>query len=247
VIAVKDPWIAYRKPKPQASLRIFCFPYAGGGASAFRPWGNSLPPTVDLCPVQLPGRETRSKEPACPRIERLIGPLAESLRPYLEVPYAFFGYSMGALIAFDLARKLTSSGNGPSHVFLAARRGPRLPDPYPRSENFSTSEFIAHLKMFGGTPGAILDNPELLEIVLPTLRADFALCENYTYTPGEKLNCPLTVFGGTRDTELPEETLAAWSAETRSTCTIKMLEGDHFFLHSCQTELIGHILNAWQP
>jgi medium-chain acyl-[acyl-carrier-protein] hydrolase len=235
--------IAYYKPKPQVALRIFCFPYAGGGATVFRSWAKLLPDTIELCPVQLPGRQTRATEPACSRIEPLIDLLSAELIPFLGIPYVFFGYSMGALIAFDLARRFRAeSVSGPLHLFLAARRGPRLPDPYPRIDKLAESELITQLATLGGTPREVLEDPELLQIVLPTFRADFALCENYTYRPGGMLDCPLTVFGGKYDSKVPMGTLAAWGAETTSSCKVKIFEGDHFFIHTCRTELLQTIL-----
>ena len=239
------PWIAYRKPKSQAALRIFCFPYAGGGASVFRPWDKTLPQTIELCPVQLPGRETRVAEPSYSRIEPLVKALSVELKPLLDIPYVFFGYSMGALIAFELARALAAqSAHGPAHIFLAARPGPRLPSPYPRTDMQSTSEFIDELIRRGGVSNVVLENRDLLNMLLPTLRADFALCENYTYTPGAMLRCPLTVFGGTNDPNIPEESLAAWSSETSSSCTVRMFAGDHFFIQTCQDELVRRIVEA---
>lgn len=236
-------WIAYRKTKTQAVLRIFCFPYAGGGASLFRSWSKDLPDTIELCPVQLPGRETRVMEPAYSRIEPLVESLSETIRPFLDLPYAFFGYSMGALIAFELTRRLQAKyGSSPLHLFLAARRGPRLTEPYSRTEGLDDVGFVSELARMGGTPKQILENPGLLEMVLPTLRADFALCENYTYSPGALLDSPITVFGGKDDFKVTEEALAAWSVETRSSCNVKMLVGDHFFIHSCQAELLQDVV-----
>lgn len=236
-------WIAYRKAKPKAKRRIFCFPYAGSGASAFRAWDKFLPDKVELCPIQLPGRETRASESAYTRIEPLIDALSRELKPVLDIPYVLFGYSMGALIAFDLARRFNAEAvPGPLHLFLAARRGPRLEDPYPRTENLDENEFVSLLRTIGGTPKAILENPEILQIVLPTLRADFALCENYKYREGTILDCPFTVFGGTTDVKATADTLAAWGPETRSSCSVKMFSGDHFFIHNHHTEILQNIL-----
>ena len=238
-------WIAYRKTKPAAALRLFCFPYAGAGATVFRAWNKDLPESIELCPLQLPGRETRVMEPAFSRIEPLIASLADAMKPLLDLPYLFFGYSMGAIIAFELTRALREKfGSTPAHLFLAARRGPRVPDPYPRTENLDNREFVDTLRRLGGTPRQILDNPQVLEIILPMLRGDFALCENYTYVPGTLMDCPITVFGGEDDPKTTRETLAAWSSETSSSCRVKMVAGDHFFIHSSQAELLKTILET---
>lgn len=241
----RGAWIAYRKPKPQAALRVFCFPYAGAGASVFRLWDKDLPHNIELCPVQLPGRETRAIERAYSRIEPLVEALSLELKPFLGIPYVFFGYSMGALIAFELARVFASqSVPGPSHIFLAARPAPRLPPPYPRTDMLSTPEFIEELIRRGGITQVVLENRELLNMLLPTIRADFALCENYTYTPGEMLSCPLTIFGGTADPNIAADSLAAWSAETNSSCRVRMFAGDHFFIHTCQPEIVRAVVDT---
>jgi surfactin synthase thioesterase subunit len=234
--------IAYRVPQPEASLRLFCFPYAGAGASIFRAWTKSLPQTVELCPVQLPGRETRAMEKAQHRMGSLIETLLRELQPYLDLPYAFFGYSMGVLIAFELARALkTHHQLTPLHLFLAARCGPRFPASSCTAE-LTDGEFVKELERIGGAPKAVLECPDMLELMLPTIRADFALCENYRYAPGLLLDCPLTIFGGKDDPKISHEALAAWDEETNSRCTVKMLDGDHFFLHSCQSAIIATVL-----
>lgn len=224
---------------------MFCFPYAGGGAAVFRAWNAALPDAIEVCPVQLPGRETRAIEPAYSRIEPLLEALVAELRPFLDLPYVFFGYSMGAIVAFELARTFAAHGNpGPLHLFLGARRAPRFPDPYPKTEKLSSSAFIRELRTMGGTPSEILGNPDLLQVILPTLRADFALCENYTYLKGALVDCPLTVYGGKNDLKVTEEALAAWCTETRFECRVKMFAGDHFFIHTCQAVLLQDILQV---
>lgn len=234
--------IAYRVPQPKASLRLFCFPYAGAGASIFRGWTKSLSDGIELCPVQLPGRETRAMEKAHPRMGPLIDALLHELQGYLDLPFAFFGYSMGALIAFELARALKARHHvTPLHLFLAARRAPRLPGSSFTAE-LTDGEFVKELERLGGAPKQILEHPDMLELILPTIRADFALCESYSYPPGQILDCPLTIFGGKEDPKICYKELLAWGEETNAGCTVKMLNGDHFFLHSCQSAIIATIL-----
>lgn len=238
----KPSSIAYRVPQPGASLRLFCFPYAGAGASIFRGWTKNLPNTIELCPVQLPGRETRAMEKAHPRMGPLIEALLSELQPYLDLPCAFFGYSMGALIAFEFARALRAHHQlTPLHLFLAARGGPRLPSSSFTSE-LSDREFVKELERIGGVPKQVLESPDMLELMLPTIRADFALCESYSYSRGPLLNCPLTIMGAKEDPDVSFHALAAWAEETNSHCTVKMLNGDHFFMHSCQSAIIATML-----
>jgi|ERR1051326_3083320 medium-chain acyl-[acyl-carrier-protein] hydrolase len=158
------------------------------------------------------------------------------------MPYVFFGYSMGALIAFELARALRQrSLSGPLQLFLAARRGPRLSGPSSTTA-LTDREFIEELKSIGGTPKEILRIPELLELILPTLRADFLLCESYEYFPGPVLQCPLSIFGGKEDADLSNEALATWAAETSSSCSVKLFDGGHFFMHACREALLQSVL-----
>src|SRR5262249_13687929 len=122
----RERWLACARPRPQADIRLFCFPYAGGGASVFRGWADGLPASVEVCPVQLPGRGTRFREPAFTRLPPLIEALAESLRPHLDRPFAFFGHSLGALVAFELARYLHQhQGREPVRLFVSGCGGPQ--------------------------------------------------------------------------------------------------------------------------
>jgi medium-chain acyl-[acyl-carrier-protein] hydrolase len=239
---LKTSCIAYRKASPHALLRIFCFPYAGAGAAIFRDWTRDMPGAIELCPVQLPGRETRAMEPACSRIEPLIEMLSKELTPFFDIPYVFFGYSMGALIAFELARSLHQRAlAGPLQLFLAARRGPRVTDRSSTSA-LTDKEFVEKLRIIGGTPEHILRLPELLELMLPTLRADFSLCESYAYSPGSLLECPLSIFGGKEDADVSRDALGAWAAETSSSCNVRLFDGGHFFMHACRDALLQSVL-----
>jgi surfactin synthase thioesterase subunit len=243
--AAKTRWIAYRQVKPHARLRLFCFPYAGGGASIFRSWGSYLPDAVELCPVQLPGRETRIAESPYCDIEPLVDALCENLGPFLDLPYALFGYSMGALIAFELARTLSARlFRGPCHVFVGARSGPQLADPDPPTSGLSDDEFMREVAAMGGMPPVLLENREWLEFVLPTLRTDFALCENYKYSHKEALRCPLTVYGGIEDAKTRYEGLQLWKRETSAECVVRQFQGGHFFINSCQDPLLRAISEA---
>jgi medium-chain acyl-[acyl-carrier-protein] hydrolase len=170
-------------------LRLFCFPYAGSGASIYRTWGEELPDTVEICPVQLPGRENRYVEPLYSRFEPLIEALCNGLKPLLDLPYALFGYSMGAFIAFELARTLRWRGDcGPKRLFISARRGPRLPDTRQAISELPDAEFIQQLDTYEGTPKDVIKDSEIMACYLSTLRADFKLCETYKYAPGGLLN-----------------------------------------------------------
>ena len=230
-----DPWIARRKPNPQARLRLFCFPYAGGGASIFHSWSNDVPAQVEICPVQLPGRENRLMEPPFTHIPPLVQTLTQVLRPYLDMPFAFFGHSMGAIISFELARSLRDQYRfHPVHMFVSGCSAPQIPDPDPPIHELPEPEFVEELRKLNGTPDAVLQHPELLQLLLPVLRADFGMRSMYNYTPGEPFTFPISAFGGLQDSDISQEDVEAWRIHTRGPFTLRMLPGDHFFLHSAR-------------
>jgi len=227
----KNLWFPNRKPNPQAHLRLFCFPYAGGGASIFRLWAKELPSEIEVCPVQLPGRESRLREPPFKQLSPLIEALMEVLLPYLDRPFAFFGYSMGALISFELTRQLRrQSFPIPSHLFIACRRAPQIPYPKPFTYQLPEAEFLEDLRLKGGTPEAVLQNPELIKLLLPIVRADLAINDTYSYTTEPPLDCPISVLGTSEDQEVNPEQLDAWREQTTNAFSIQMFQGNHFFL-----------------
>lgn len=240
--ATSDPWTVYARPNPQARLRLFCFPYAGGSASIYRSWSAQLPAEVALYPIQIPGRETRLLEQPFTQIDALIPALAQALRPHLGMPFAFFGHSMGALVSFELARYLRDSrAPTPIHLFASGRRAPQIPSADPPIYHLPEAEFLAEVRRYNGTPDDVLENAELMQVVLPALRADFTLLETYAYRPGEPLACAISAFGGLDDHRVSQEALTAWREQTRGAFRMRMLEGDHFFLHSARDQLLGYL------
>jgi medium-chain acyl-[acyl-carrier-protein] hydrolase len=237
-----DPWLTCPKPNPRARLRLFCFPYAGGSSLIFRLWSAELPLDIEMQAVQLPGRERRLGEPLFTRLASLVHTLGYVLLPYLDRPFAFFGHSMGALISFELAHEFhRRHGSGPVHLFASGRSAPQSADCVPPIHHLPESEFIAALRRFNGTPDEVLHNAELMQLLLPTLRADFAICETYSYVAREPLDCPISVFGGLQDDGVSRDDLDAWRAQTRSSFLLRMLPGDHFFLHGNRALLLQAI------
>jgi medium-chain acyl-[acyl-carrier-protein] hydrolase len=237
-IAATDRWLAYFRPNPKAEVRLFCFPYAGGGASLYRGWQGALPDWVEVCPVQLPARETRFKEPAFTRLAPLVEAVAQSLRPYLDRPFAFFGHSMGALLAFELSRRLQRNhGRGPIGFVVSGCGAPQT-----RTQSalhaLPPVQFREELRRLNGTPAPILDNDELMDLLLPTLRADFSLCETYAYADGPSLTCPITALGGLGDDAVSRQDLDAWREHTTGAFRVRMLPGDHFFLNEHRSLLL---------
>ncbi len=226
-------------PNPQASVRLFCFPYAGGSSLIFRIWSNSLPQTVEVCPIELPGRGTQMKLAPVSRIEPLVEALAIALQPHLDKPFAFFGHSMGGLVSFELAHLLRREYNiSPIHLFVSGRRPPQTPNPKPPIHALPEPEFIEELRRLNGTPKAVLENAELMQLLIPILRADFAVLETYVYAPKPILDCPITAFGGLQDEEVSCDELQGWRNQTNAAFSEQMFPGDHFFLHSEQSLLL---------
>lgn len=224
---------------PQAKMRLFCFPYAGGGIWSFRTWFNSLPLTVEVCPVELPGRGTRLMEAPFTRLEPLTQALARALLNYLDKPFAFFGHSMGGTVSFELARLLRREYSlNPVHLFVSGCRAPQKPDLDPPIHALPEPAFLDELRRLNGTPDAVLEDAELMHLLLPTLRADFAVIETYVYASEPPLDCPITAFGGLQDLEISHDELKAWQEQTNAAFSLQMFKGDHFFLHSAQSLLL---------
>ncbi|MEA5621015.1 thioesterase II family protein [Cronbergia sp. UHCC 0137] len=236
---IKNSWFIIPQPNPQAKLRLFCFPYAGGGASVFREWNKELNPKIEICTVQLPGRENRLLEPVFNRLQPLINALGQAILANLNQPFAFFGHSMGSLICFELACYLRRVyGLTPVHLFVSGRIAPHLPTSRPAIHNLPPTEFVKELSRLNGTPTAVLENRELMELLSPTLRADFAVLETYTYTESAPFSCGITAFGGVEDQEVSQEELLAWKKHTISKFSLQMLPGDHFFINSNRRQLL---------
>jgi medium-chain acyl-[acyl-carrier-protein] hydrolase len=232
-------WLAYRKPNAQAKLRLFCFPYAGGAAMIFRTWQDNLPKTVEVCPVELPGRGMRLLETPFTQLLPLVEAIAHAFLPYLDRPFAFFGHSMGGLVSFELARQFRREYNlCPVHLFVSGHRAPQLLDPDSPIHALPKPALVERLRRLNGTPKVVLDNADLMQVLLPVLRADFAVCETYTYTAEPPLQCPITAFGGLRDHLASHEDLEAWRAQTSTSFSLYMLPGDHFFVQTAQLLLL---------
>ncbi|MHC5826649.1 MAG: thioesterase II family protein, partial [Nostoc sp.] len=171
-----NSWVICPQPNPQANLRLFCFPYAGGSAAIFRTWPNNLPSNVEVCAVEYPGRGRQIQSAPLTRLEPLVEAIAPILIPYLDKPFAFFGHSMGGLVSFELTRLLRSQYSlAPFHLFISARRAPQIPLTKPPLHVLSDPDLQRELYSLNGTPKAVLESMELMQMFLPILRADFAV------------------------------------------------------------------------
>jgi medium-chain acyl-[acyl-carrier-protein] hydrolase len=234
-----DSWIACRTPNPQARFRLFCFPYAGTGASIFRTWSDGLPADVEVCPVQFPGRGTRLMETPFTQLLPLVQALAQALVPLMDKPFAFFGHSLGALVGFELARQLRrQSGVQPVRLFVSADRAPQIARRDRPIHALPVGEFLVELRRLNGSPGKVLEDAELMQIMLPVLRADFTVYEKYEYVTEPPLNCPISTFGGLQDHRVSRGDLEAWRGQTSASFSLRMFPGDHFFWNATQPLLL---------
>lgn len=233
-MAIKHPfnhWVTCPFPRLQPSVRLFCFPYAGGGASIFRSWATGLPEDIEVCPIQLSGRENRWREPPDDTLELIVSALAHALYPFINLPFAFWGHSMGALIAYELTRYFQKLHYPlPACLFVSGHRAPQCPSRHDPIHQLPESEFIEKLIQFGGTPKQVLREQELLKFLMPTLRADFSATERHNYQHSPPLNCSISALGGTDDPYVNQDELMAWEIHTRGEFKCRTLPGDHFFI-----------------
>lgn len=236
-------WFARPCVDPHAQFRLFCFPYAGGGASVFRRWPVSLQGLAEVCPVLLPGREARFREPAFTRVESLVAALEAASFDLLDRPFAVFGHSMGALIAYEWCRLLERQRRiRPACLIISGSRPPHASFSDAGVHGLDDDAFLERLhERYQAIPDLVRQNRELAAIVLPALRADFELLETYRHEAGDRLGCPILAFGGRRDQTVSPQELGGWSAHTDGAFEHRLLDGDHFFIRSAETELLDGI------
>jgi surfactin synthase thioesterase subunit len=238
-----SPWLMNMTPGRTVSRRLIIFPFAGAGPNAFRSWIDRLPHDIEILAVQLPGRGSRIREAPIKRLDILVDELIHVLVPYLNVPYAFFGHSMGALISFELSRRLRTEGNPPEQLHVSSYPAPHLPFPYRHLYELSEAGFIEEMRKLSGTPAVVFECPELLELVLPTLRADFEVLATYRYRVELPLECPIFAMGGKVDPIAGHEHIEAWRDQTRGSFSLTMFEGHHFYFEN-EREAFLRILSS---
>lgn len=235
-------WITIPKPNARAKIRLFCFPYSGAGASIYYPWVEVLPPAIEICPVQLPGRGSRISEKPYTSLDDLIPEMERSLKPYFDKPFAFFGHSMGALIGFELSGLIQENGDDmPVILFVSGHNAPHLPDKTEPIHDLPEHEFVAQIKSMNGTPDELLEDPELRDLLLPILRADFSVCETYTYRDKTPLDCSICACGGLGDPYVDRDGLKAWSNHTGKEFSLRLFPGNHFYLNDVRIYLLQAI------
>ena len=237
-------WLIYRREPGVTTLRLFCFPFGGGGASVFSSWQKGMPTGVEICPVQPPGREGRIAEPPITRVPQLVSLLLEALAPYFDRPFALYGHSLGALTAFELARQLRRQGlRLPEGLFASGHPSPDLPRRRPFVSHLARPEFVEAMRNHFEVPSELLDSKEIMDFVFPALRADYELVETYVYQEEPPFAFPFSIFGGSRDPEATETELLAWKKHTTGAFRMTALDGNHMFINTARESLVRELAN----
>ncbi|PPK63145.1 alpha/beta fold hydrolase [Actinokineospora auranticolor] len=235
-------WLVNLTPRRRGRVSLLCLPFAGGGAGAFHDWPDGLPPDVEVWAVRLPGRESRLVEEPYRDLGALVDALVPEVAGLVGTPYAVFGHSMGALVGYELVRRLraaglpepgllVASGHDAPHVAAHPRQLHAMPDP----------ALVAALRDYGATPDTLLAQPELLELFLPTIRADFAVVETYAYRPGPPLRCPFAVLRGVADHDVTPAGCAAWAELTAGPTAQLAFPGGHFFIDEARERVLAEL------
>lgn len=232
------------RPVARPATRLFCFPYAGGSASAYRGFGAALPADVEAVAIELPGRGARFTEPTFRHLGPLLAALADDLGPFLDVPFAFFGHSMGGLIAFELARLLRRRGGPqPARLFLSSCPAPGTRERPRPLHTLPDAELVEEMRGYGGLGAEVLGSPELLELLLPMIRADFEVVDTWVSPEEAPLEIPIATLHGTSDT-VSRAQAEAWRAHTRGPFAVHVFPGNHFYLREQEREVVLIISRA---
>ncbi|NJP66267.1 thioesterase II family protein [Streptomyces spiramenti] len=233
-------WIRRFRPAPEAAVRLACFPHAGGSASYFHPVAQALAPAAEVLAVQYPGRQDRHREPCLESVAELADGATAALRPWAGKPLALFGHSLGAIVAFEVALRLSREGSAPVSLIASGRRAPSR---Y-RDESLhqaSDGRLLSEVDRLSGTAAGILDDPDLVRMLLPALRADYRAVERYRSEPGAAVDCPVLVLTGDQDPLTTLEEARAWEAHTTGDCTVDVYPGGHFYLNDHAPKVIAAI------
>jgi len=233
-------WLEGLHVETSATLRIFAIPYAGASSYLYRGWHRQMPPGIQLCPIQLPGRGKRTAEPPCLRMDELVGPMCEGLAPHLEQPFALFGHSMGGLIAFALAHRLeTQFGLKSVALIVAGCSPPHVKRNSVKLHEWSNDDLIEELRQRGGTPAEVLSCAPIMRVTLSLMRADFELIYNYQTDPAIQLERPIYGFAGSEDVEDGPSSMHRWKEITTRGFTMSTIPGGHLFPFSASAAFMS--------
>jgi medium-chain acyl-[acyl-carrier-protein] hydrolase len=231
-VAVKNRWLSFGETPPNGRPIVFCLPFAGGGASFYRPWAQAAPASFAIVPVQPPGREDRLFEKSFERMPDLVDAAADAMTPFLRQPYALFGHSMGGMIAYELVQELRRRGAPlPMHLFVSGAPAPHVAAEIPPIFHLPEPQLVAEIRRrYRGLPDEVLESRELLDLLLPRLRADLAVTGTYVYRDSPPLTCPITAFGGDGDETVTPAMIEAWREHTVMAFRSEIFPGGHFFV-----------------
>jgi pyochelin biosynthetic protein PchC len=235
-----DSWIRRFHPAPEANRRLVCFPHAGGSASYYFGVARALAPSVDVLAVQYPGRQDRRTEPLVDDLGTLADASADVLAGWTDQPLAFFGHSMGATLAFEVARRLETRGTILSGLFVSGRRAPSTVRDE-RQHLGTDAQLIDEIKSLGAAESRLLDDPEIVRMVLPSIRNDYKAAETYRYATGPRLNCPIFALTGDADPKATIAEVRAWGEHTNGEFELTDFPGGHFFLNEHTSKIIDLI------
>ena len=234
-------WIRRYDTATPGAVRLICLPHAGGSASFFLPVSRALRPAIEVLAVQYPGRQDRRGEPCVDDIPLLARRIAQALADWTDRPFALFGHSMGASVAFELARILEhEQGRTPAWLWASGRRAPSR-NRNERVHTLDDDHLIADLRRLSGTDDSILGDEEILRMILPAVRCDYRAAETYRWQPGPPLSCPVTALVGDDDQKVTEDEARAWGGHTCGPFDHRMFPGGHFYLVQHQPEILGLI------
>jgi surfactin synthase thioesterase subunit len=242
VILENSPWFKCFKPKPDADFRLFCFPYAGSGASVFRKWAQESTPEIEVQGIQLPGRESRLREPLLTSVDSVVDALVHDMANLIDRPFSIFGHSLGALIGFELTRRLQKlSLPLPQRLFVSARQAPHVPLEGQKIHLLPEAHLKAELRHYAGTPEVVLQDNDLMRVLLPIVRADLAMNETYDYVPGQPIPCPISAFLGSQDQKVSPSSVEAWATQTSKDFKVHRFYGNHFFIQQDYPAILNFI------
>lgn len=240
---IATPWVVKNRLRPEAKMKLFCLPFAGGNVTAYRDWGDILPTSIELCAVEIPGRGQRMMEPLITNLPELVDQIAKGILKELDKPFIIFGHSMGAVTGYELVHHLKQKYNlQPVHLFVSGRGAPHLPEREDPIHKLPKNEFIEKIKSYNGTPKEVLAHQELMDLVEPIIRADFSVCETYSHITKSPLEIPISAFGGLADSDVSKTDLEQWQQHTAKQFTCRMFPGGHFYLQQQHVTLLQAIL-----
>jgi medium-chain acyl-[acyl-carrier-protein] hydrolase len=236
-----NKWFVCPRANPEAETCLFLFPYAGGGPAVFNKWVSEFPSNTESWIAHYPGRGSRHHETPIKQISALAENLFHAIQPLLSKPFVFFGHSLGGLVAFELARHLRRKDlPQPQILFISGCGAPHLPDPHPPIHSLPDMEFLKSLQQLNGIPAELSHQPDVMQFLLPSLRADFEAVELYGYVSDEApLPIPIVAFGGSHDPRLSRERIDGWAVHSDSGFQSQYFPGDHFFIHTAKGSVIA--------